>query len=103
MATEPLGDTRKDLGDELAQVVQGTLWPALSIEPADRPSAIDIVSRMKAWQAKQAEAKKAVAEKTPNAEQLPSTHDDRYEILETLGKGGTAETFLARDSVRDQW
>lgn len=96
---DPLIDTRKDLGEELAQTVEQVLWQALALEPADRPTAAEIASFLTSWQVSQAEAAKAVSHTKENGS---TAREGRYEILETLGKGGTAETFLARDTVRDE-
>lgn len=96
----PLIDLRKDIGESIASVIESTLYQALELEPDERPTAAEIVTSLRNYQKSLEEATKTATK--PSENESPSNTDDRYEIIEKLGKGGTAEAILARDLVRDE-
>lgn len=99
---DALVNTRKDLDVELSDAIEKILYPALSFEPDGRPTASEIVSSLNAIESRKAKTEKDFSENKQSISKAARTSDPRYEVLESLGKGGTAETFLARDIPRDQ-
>lgn len=99
---EALVNTRKDLDGELSNTIEKILYPALSFEPTDRPAASEIVASLNDIHSRKAETEKDLIETKQSASKASKVSDPRYEVLELLGKGGTAETFLALDIPRDE-
>jgi len=95
----PLTELRKDLDPEFALQIETALYPAFQLEPCSRPAAAAMEATLQAL----IDARKAVAAAQKSAEGVqPQLDDPRYQVLHSLGKGGTAETFLARDNHRDE-
>ena len=94
-----LSGMRKDIEDPLCEQIESVLFPALRFEPGERPSAGEVCST--AVYAIDANNRVTSVEEQKVAQEKQAG-DPRYEILESLGKGGTAETFLAIDTVRGE-
>ncbi|QDT04247.1 Serine/threonine-protein kinase PrkC [Rubripirellula lacrimiformis] len=99
-APGPLIDLRKDIGESIASVIESTVYKGLELEPNGRPTAAEIASSLRDYQSSIEKATQASSESSSTDESRPT--DVRYEVMEKLGKGGTAEAFLARDLVRNE-
>ncbi len=99
---DALVNTRKDLDSELFDSIQKILYPALSLEPTGRPTASEIFNSLSELIVRKVKAENDLIESKSSVSKASKVSDLRYEVLELLGKGGTAETFLALDIPRDQ-
>ncbi|HID22437.1 MAG TPA: hypothetical protein EYP14_08550, partial [Planctomycetaceae bacterium] len=97
-----LSSRRTDIPEEEAKFLQQLFDDCLQEDDKSRPSAREVVDRIQAEQRRrEAIRQKELAE--AEVYEQGELIDDQHEVIRCLGRGGTADSYLVRDLVAEEF